>query len=109
MLILVTATISPRLAHARERGDADEVEAIVLVFEDWERDQGQTRDRLACAVCGDAWLTPTGRGTSRPHARRDAESSSLDRVRQLRKDIQTLETELDRQLSALEPDEVMGS
>jgi hypothetical protein len=37
-----------------------------------------------------------------PHARRDVQRASWDKVRQLRKDIQTLETGVDRLLQALE-------
>lgn len=93
-----------RIAQAEERGDPEEAELIKRHFDEWEKDQGQSRDQLVCAVCGDVWLTPTAKGTARPHARRDVEHPSWDKVRQLRKDIQTLEAELDRLLQALEPD-----
>ena len=92
-----------RITRAEERGDLDEAEIIKRHFDEWEREQGQTREQMVCAVCGDVWLTPTGRGTARPHARRDLEQPSWDRVREIRKDIQTLEAELDRLLQALEP------
>jgi hypothetical protein len=92
-----------RVARARERGDAEEAEIIRHHFNEWEKEQGQTRDQMVCAICGDVWLAPTGKGTARPHARRDLEQQSWDKVRQIRKDIQTLEAELDRLLQALEP------
>jgi hypothetical protein len=91
-----------RITRAEERGDAEEAEIIKRHFDDWEREQGQTREQLVCAICGDVWLTPTGKGTARPHARRDMEEPTWDKVRQIRKDIQTLEAELDRLLQALE-------
>lgn len=93
-----------RVARAEEDGNFEEAEAIKRSFEEWEREQGQTRERLVCPICGDAWLSPTARGTSRPHARRDIEQPSWDRVRQLRENIKALEVELDRILQALEPD-----
>ena len=92
-----------RIARAEERGDAEEVDIIQSLFDEWEKEQGQTREQLVCAVCGDVWLTPTAKGTARAHARRDLEQPSWDKVRQVRKDIQILETELDRLLQALEP------
>jgi hypothetical protein len=93
-----------RATRARERGDDEEAEIIERLFEEWERDQGQQRERMVCAVCGDAWLTPTARGTARPHTRRDVDQPSWDKVRQIRQDIKTLEAELDRLLLGLEPD-----
>ena len=92
------------VARAEERGDLDEVEIIKRHFFEWEQEQGQMREKLVCAVCGDAWLTPTARGTARPHVRRDIDQPSWGRIRQLRDDIKTLEAELDRLLQALEPD-----
>ena len=91
-----------RLGRAEARDDPDDCLMLQRDFEEWERDQGQSRERLVCAVCGDAWLTPTARGTSRPHARRDTERATWDQVRQVRRDIGTLEAELDRLLHALE-------
>ena len=76
----------------------------MVIDVEWEQEQGQMREKLVCAVCGDAWLTPTARGTARPHVRRDIDQPSWGRIRQLRDDIKTLEAELDRLLQALEPD-----
>ena len=92
-----------QIAEAYERGDPEWAEMVQRAFDDWERNQGQTEERLVCAVCGDALLKPTARGTARPHARRDIQRPTWDRVRQLRQDIKTLEIELDRVIQALEP------
>ena len=93
-----------QIVRAEERGDPEEAEIIKRVFAEWEQEQGQPRERLVCPVCGDGWLSPTARGPSRPHVRRDVEHPSWDKLRQLREDIKTLETELDRLLGQLEPD-----
>ena len=92
-----------RIEAAQALDDLEGAEFWKDSFAEWERDQGQQRERLVCAVCGSTWLTPTSRGTSRPHRRDDVEQPSWDKVRQLRKDIQALQTELDRVLDALEP------
>ena len=86
-----------------EHGDLEEADIIRELFADWEREQGQTKERLVCAVCGSPWLSPTSTGTARPHRRDDVEAPSWDRVRQLMQDIKVLQSELDRVLEALEP------
>ncbi len=75
------------IAQAEERGDLEEAEIIERHFDEWGKEQGQTREQLVCAVCGDVWLTPTSKGTARPHARRDVQEPSWDKVRQIRKEI----------------------
>jgi len=55
------------LERAQARGDLNEVQIIKDVFAQWEREQGQQKERLACPVCGDSWLVPIAKGTSRPH------------------------------------------
>ncbi len=87
---------------AKARGDVDQAQAYRDSLAEWEKEQGQEREQLVCAVCGSPWLTPTARGTSRPHRRHDVEQPSGDKARQLRKEIQALEAELDRVLNALE-------
>ena len=72
-------------------------------FEEWEAEQGQTREQLVCPICGDAWLTPTSKGTARPHAG-GKPTEGWDAVRQLRDDIKTLEAELHKVLRSLEAD-----
>jgi hypothetical protein len=51
-----------RIARATERSDLEEPDVIKWHFDEWQREQGQTRDQLACAVCGDPWPTPTAKG-----------------------------------------------
>jgi hypothetical protein len=92
-----------QVENAELRGDLDEVQIIKDSFAQWEKDQGQERERLVCAVCGSIWLAPTSRGTARPHRRDDVEQPTWDKVRLLRKEIQVLQAELDRVLEALEP------
>lgn len=92
-----------RIERAEARGDPEEAQILKDVFAEWEQEQGQTRERLVCAVCGDPWLSPTAKETARPHRRRDVAAPSWDRVRELRQDIQTLQAELERVLEALEP------
>lgn len=92
-----------RIKRAEARGDSEEASLIRASFGQWEKEQGQQRERIVCAVCGSAWLTPTTKGTARPHRRDDAEESLWEKVRTLRKDIHTLQTELDRVLEKLEP------
>lgn len=58
--------------------------------------------RWADDLCGTHRLLPTVGGTSRTHRLRDIPQSSWDRVPQLRRDIQTLQVELDRELDLLE-------
>ena len=91
------------IRSAHRRGDGDEAESYRESLAKWEREQGQEREVLACAVCGDAWLTPTAKGTARRHQRRNGEDASWDQVRQIRKDLAALHDELDRLLAALEP------
>jgi hypothetical protein len=88
--------------NAEERGELEEAEAYRQSLLEWEKEQGQTKQRLACPVCGDSWLSPTSRGTSRPHVRHDIERPTLERARQLQRDIKVLQEELERVLSALE-------
>src|SRR5438445_5686995 len=92
-----------QVESAEARGDSDEVAIIKETLARWERDQGHEEEKLVCPVCEDRWLTPTFKGTSRPHRRRDWERPSWDRVRHLGKDIQSLQAELDRVLESLEP------
>jgi hypothetical protein len=68
----------------------------------WEKEQGRPMEELVCPICQRRWLKPTARGTSRLHTRWDIPQPSWDRVRQLRKDIQVLQVELDRELHRLE-------
>jgi hypothetical protein len=89
--------------NATQRGDVEEAEGYKQSLEDWEREQGQEREVLVCAVCGSRSLTPTSSGTARPHRRFDVEQPTWDQARRLRKEIQTLQAELDRVLEALEP------
>jgi len=72
--------------------------------EGWARaeEERQEREELACPICQRQSLTPTARGTSRTHTRWDVPQPSWDRVRQIRKDIQELQAELDRELDRLE-------
>lgn len=89
--------------NARERGDVDEAESYEQSILEWEREQGQEHERLSCPVCGDSFLVPTSRGTSRPHRRSGHDHPSWGKVRQLRREINALQVELDRTLEALEP------
>ncbi len=91
------------IQNAIDRGAPEEAEMYRRSFADWEREQGQEREELVCAVCGDCFLKPTQRGTARPHRRWGIDEPSWDRVRQLRKEFQTVQAELDRVLEALEP------
>ena len=68
----------------------------------WEAEQGQENGVLVCPVCECSWLSPTARGTSRPYRRWGERQSSRERVRQLRRDIQTLQGELDQELEMLQ-------
>jgi hypothetical protein len=65
-------------------------------------EQGQETGVLVCPVCDSRWLSPTARGTSRPHRRWGERQPSWDRVHQRRRDIQTLPGELDQELEMLE-------
>ncbi|MHB8394344.1 MAG: hypothetical protein ACYDC5_07560 [Candidatus Dormibacteria bacterium] len=85
-----------------ERGEVQAAQGTRDFLRQWDADQGQEKEELACPICGSRWLTPTARGTSRPHTRWDVSQPSWDRVRQLRKDIQALQAELDRELDLLE-------
>jgi hypothetical protein len=85
-----------------ERGEFEAAERRRDFLRRWEEEQGQDKEQLVCPICGSRWLKPTGRGTSRPHTRWDVAQPSWDRVRQLRKDIQVLQGELDRELDLLE-------
>jgi hypothetical protein len=84
-----------------ERGDFEAAQGHRDFLEQWEKEQGQDEE-LVCPICGSPWVKPTARGTSRPHTRWDVPQPSWDRARQLRKDIQALEAELDRDLDLLE-------
>ena len=107
--IVTTPTAADREKYARftraaeARGDSEEADSYREAIANWERDQGQSREVLVCAVCGDTWLSPTAKGTARRHQRRDGEAASWDRVRQVRKDLAALQAELDRLLVSLEP------
>jgi hypothetical protein len=91
--------------HAEERGDLDEAAAVRASFSDWEKEQGFTRERLVCAVCGNARLSSTSKGTARAHRRDDDPNKpTWDTARRLREDIKTLQAELDRVLDQLERD-----
>jgi hypothetical protein len=92
------------IKHAEERGDIDEAAALRDSFAEWEKEQGLTRERLVCAVCGSSWLSPSSRGTARAHRRDDDPARpTWDTARQLRHEIKTLQAELDRVLDLLEP------
>jgi len=91
-----------QIQKAEARGDYQDVPVIKESFAQWERDQGRAQERLVCAVCGSIWLQPTSNGIARPHTREKLETPTWDRVRELRKEIKTLQTELDRVLDSLE-------
>jgi hypothetical protein len=97
------ATYARFAQNARDRGDLEEAADYEKSIADWEKEQGQERERLACPVCDDSLLAPTSRGTSRPHRRSAVDQPSWAKARQLRKEIQALQAELDRTLEALEP------
>jgi hypothetical protein len=86
-----------------ERGEFDMAQATRDSLKRWESEQGQEKEELVCPICQRRFLQPTARGTSRPHTRWDVPQPSWDRVHQIRRDIQALEAELDRQLDMLEP------
>jgi len=69
-----------QIERCKERGDLDEADIIREHFASWEREQGQTRERLVCAVCGSRWLSPTSKGTARPLRRDDAGAASWDKL-----------------------------
>jgi hypothetical protein len=93
------------IRHAEERGEPDEAQGLRESFAEWEKEQGFTRERLVCAVCGNPWLSPTSKGTARAHRRHDdPDTPTWDKARQLRQDIKTLQAELDRVLDRLEPE-----
>src|SRR5207237_3534144 len=100
---------SDRVDHERQiksaeaRGDYEEAQIIKETFAQWEKKEGQQEEKLVCPVCGDPLLVPTAKGTSRPHTPHNWALPPWDRVRQLRKDIETLHAELDRVLESLEP------
>jgi hypothetical protein len=89
--------------NARGRGEPPEAADYEKSLADWETEQGQERERLACPVCGDSFLVPTSRGASRPHLRSSLDRPSWHKARQLRNEIKVLQAELDRTLEALEP------
>ena len=92
-----------QIARAEAADDPDEVRMVVDFYAKWEREQGEERERLVCAICGSIWLKPTANGLARPHRRDDeGEKPTWDKVRSLRKEIEVLQAELDRVLSALE-------
>jgi hypothetical protein len=96
------ATYARRVTNAEADGDAESARFWTDSLAEWGRDQGQERERLVCPICLSSWLTPTSRGTSRPHRRHDVDRPSWDTVRRLRKEMQVLQGELDRALDALE-------
>lgn len=89
--------------NARDRGDPEEAADYEKSLTEWEKEQGDERERLACPVCGDSFLVPTSRGASRPHRRSGFDKPSWEKARRLRKEINALQAELDRTLEALEP------
>jgi putative intracellular protease/amidase len=91
------------IEHAQKRGDIEEAAAVRDSFAQWEREQGQHRERLVCSICGSPWLSPTAGGTARVHRRHDDAAPSWDKVRRLQKEIKAMQAELDRLLDALEP------
>src|SRR5688500_11498155 len=66
--------------NARDRGDPEEAADYEKSLGEWEREQGEERDRLACPVCGDSLLVPTSRGTSRPHRRSGFDRPSWEKA-----------------------------
>jgi hypothetical protein len=97
------ADLDWRARRAEARGDHEEAAGYRESILEWEKEQGQERERLVCAVCRSPWLKPTAAGTARPHRRDDIAQPSWGNVRQLRKEIQILQAELDRVLDKLEP------
>ena len=88
--------------RAEARGDFEGAQIFRESLQRWEAEQGQENEVLVCPVCECSWLTPTARGTARPHRRWGQREPSWGRVRQLRGDIQALQAELDKELDALE-------
>lgn len=75
-----------RMERAEAGGDPEEVREIADSYAQWEKEQGEVRERLVCAVCGSIWLSPTANGLARPHRRDDeTEKPTWDKVRSLRK------------------------
>ena len=84
-------------AQAEEaRGEFDRAQMARDSLRQWEAEEGQEKEELVCPICQRGCLKPTARGTSRLHTRRDIPLPSWGRLRQLRKDIQALQAELDR-------------
>jgi hypothetical protein len=89
--------------NAPERGDLEERRRLREGPCRLGEGAGQERERLACPVCGDSFLVPTSRGTSRPHRRSSFDQPSWEKAWQLCKQIKVLKAELDRTLETLEP------
>ena len=73
-----------RIRAADALGDLEWAETLQDSFARWEREQGRTEQRLACAVCGTTWLRPTRRGLARPHVRSGSEELIWEMVGHLR-------------------------
>ena len=89
------------IQSAKRRGDLEDAESYDKAFRQWENEQGEEREMLVCAVCGDRWLKPTTSGRARPHRQSGRDQPSWDKVRQL--GIESLQAEVHRPLEALEP------
>jgi hypothetical protein len=87
-----------------ELGEFDMAQMTRATLRKWKQDEGQEREELVCPICERRFLVPTTKGASRTHTRRDPPQPSWDRVRRIRKDIQELQTELDREPDRLEED-----
>lgn len=85
-----------------ERGEVDMAQMTRDNLRKWEQEEGQERAELVCPICQRRFLVPTARGMYRTHNRWDIPRPSWERVRQIRKDIQELQAELDRELDRLE-------
>lgn len=104
----VTDELRRRYADHIERfetlGEPEEAASLRKALAQLEADDGHEHEVLACAVCGNRWLTPTRSGTARPHTAQSPRAVSWDEVRRLRITIAALDAELDRVLEQLAPD-----
>jgi hypothetical protein len=86
--------------HAEARGELEEAQLWRDGIIEWEREQGETREKMVCVACGRD-VEPTSSGMARRHRRWD--TPNWDTVHNLRTQIRALEEELDRVLKEIEP------